>query len=98
MSSKKSVALAQWQQIETSWTIEQDFVLYFRIYIFYSIYCFNLHSYWAIHKCVVFFQSLRVMSKLMKECWYHNGAARLTALRIKKSLANIMMEEDIKGF
>jgi len=41
-------------------------------------------------------ESLRVMSKLMKECWYHNGAARLTALRIKKSLANIMIEEDIK--
>jgi hypothetical protein len=24
------------------------------------------------------FQSLRVMGRLMKECWYHNAAARLT--------------------
>ena len=27
--------------------------------------------------------------KLMKECWSENSAARLTALRIKKSLANL---------
>ncbi|XP_064598284.1 TGF-beta receptor type-1-like isoform X2 [Liolophura sinensis] len=33
-------------------------------------------------------ESLRVMAKLMKECWAHNAAARLTALRVKKSLAN----------
>ncbi|KFM78579.1 TGF-beta receptor type-1, partial [Stegodyphus mimosarum] len=29
-------------------------------------------------------EALRVISKVMKECWYHNSAARLTALRIKK--------------
>ncbi|XP_077997804.1 TGF-beta receptor type-1-like [Glandiceps talaboti] len=39
---------------------------------------------------------LRAMSKLMKECWYHNGAARLTALRIKKTLASLSSAEDIK--
>ncbi|XP_070569470.1 TGF-beta receptor type-1-like isoform X2 [Ptychodera flava] len=39
---------------------------------------------------------LRVMAKLMKECWYHNGAARLTALRIKKTLASLSSAEDIK--
>ena len=32
----------------------------------------------------------------MKECWYHNAAARLTALRIKKSLANYGAMEDLK--
>lgn len=34
-----------------------------------------------------FFQHLRSLSKVMKECWYENSAARLTALRIKKTLA-----------
>ncbi|XP_012548997.1 TGF-beta receptor type-1 isoform X4 [Bombyx mori] len=29
------------------------------------------------------------ISKVMKECWYQNPAARLTALRIKKTLANV---------
>jgi len=42
------------------------------------------------------FQAQRVMSKLMKECWYQNGAARLTALRIKKTLAGMVGLEDIK--
>ncbi|KOC69674.1 TGF-beta receptor type-1, partial [Habropoda laboriosa] len=40
--------------------------------------------------------ALQVMSKVMKECWYHNAAARLTALRIKKSLANYGAIEDLK--
>jgi len=34
-------------------------------------------------------EPLKVMMKLMKECWSENSAARLTALRIKKSLANL---------
>ncbi|KAH0539552.1 TGF-beta receptor type-1 [Cotesia glomerata] len=41
-------------------------------------------------------EALQVMSKVMKECWYHNAAARLTALRIKKSLANYGSIADIK--
>lgn len=41
-------------------------------------------------------QALRVMSKVMKECWYHNAAARLTALRIKKTIANLGASEDLK--
>ncbi|XP_026675578.1 TGF-beta receptor type-1 isoform X5 [Ceratina calcarata] len=41
-------------------------------------------------------EALQVMSKVMKECWYHNAAARLTALRIKKSLANYGAIEDLK--
>ncbi|XP_076231694.1 TGF-beta receptor type-1 babo isoform X2 [Calliopsis andreniformis] len=40
--------------------------------------------------------ALQVMSKVMKECWYHNAAARLTALRIKKSLANYGAMEGFK--
>lgn len=41
-------------------------------------------------------ESLRVMGRLMKECWYHNAAARLTTLRIKKTLAGMTCMEDIK--
>lgn len=39
---------------------------------------------------------LQIISKVMKECWYHNPAARLTALRIKKTLSNIVAEDHIK--
>lgn len=41
-------------------------------------------------------EALRDMSKVMKECWYHNGAARLTALRIKKTVASMGAQEDLK--
>ncbi|XP_043381095.1 activin receptor type-1 isoform X7 [Chelonia mydas] len=33
--------------------------------------------------------TLTALAKLMKECWYHNPSARLTALRIKKTLTKI---------
>uniref|UniRef100_A0A336M3U3 receptor protein serine/threonine kinase n=1 Tax=Culicoides sonorensis TaxID=179676 RepID=A0A336M3U3_CULSO len=33
--------------------------------------------------------TLRGVSKVMKECWYSNPSSRLTALRIKKTLDNI---------
>ncbi|XP_026530367.1 activin receptor type-1-like [Notechis scutatus] len=33
--------------------------------------------------------TLTSLAKLMKECWYHNPSARLTALRIKKTLTKI---------
>ncbi|XP_045530756.1 TGF-beta receptor type-1 isoform X3 [Pieris brassicae] len=39
---------------------------------------------------------LCAISKVMKECWYQNPAARLTALRIKKTLANIGTADHIK--
>ncbi|XP_022241418.1 TGF-beta receptor type-1-like isoform X1 [Limulus polyphemus] len=42
-------------------------------------------------------EALRVMSRIMKECWYHNPAARLTALRIKKTIANLKAQEDFKN-
>lgn len=41
-------------------------------------------------------QALRVMGKIMRECWYANGAARLTALRIKKTLSQLSVDEDVK--
>lgn len=41
-------------------------------------------------------EPLRVMARLMKECWYHNAAARLTALRIRKTLASLASQEDLK--
>ncbi|XP_059622528.1 TGF-beta receptor type-1-like [Phlebotomus argentipes] len=33
------------------------------------------------------------IAKVMKECWYQNPAARLTALRIKKTLASVSPED-----
>ncbi|XP_075922176.1 TGF-beta receptor type-1-like [Petromyzon marinus] len=34
-------------------------------------------------------EALRAMGRLMCECWYGNAAARLTALRVKKSLSHL---------
>lgn len=39
--------------------------------------------------CPSFSQTLSALVKLMKECWYQNPSARLTALRIKKTLDKI---------
>uniref|UniRef100_A0A4W3HRG0 Activin receptor type-1C n=1 Tax=Callorhinchus milii TaxID=7868 RepID=A0A4W3HRG0_CALMI len=39
------------------------------------------------------YEALRVMSKIIQECWYANAAARLTALRIKKTLSQLRMED-----
>ncbi|XP_063063289.1 TGF-beta receptor type-1b isoform X1 [Engraulis encrasicolus] len=41
-------------------------------------------------------EALRLMAKIMRECWYANGAARLTALRIKKTLSQLSHQEGIK--
>ncbi|XP_052235550.1 TGF-beta receptor type-1-like isoform X2 [Dreissena polymorpha] len=41
-------------------------------------------------------ESLRVMARVMKECWYHNAGARLTALRIKKTLDSLSSQGDVK--
>jgi len=35
------------------------------------------------------FEPLKILSKIMRECWFENAAARLSALRIKKTLATI---------
>ncbi|KAG5680347.1 hypothetical protein PVAND_009857 [Polypedilum vanderplanki] len=35
------------------------------------------------------------MSKIMKDCWYQNPAARLTALRIKKTLSTLSVNEKL---
>ncbi|XP_072434424.1 TGF-beta receptor type-1-like [Chiloscyllium punctatum] len=39
------------------------------------------------------FQALQMMGKIMQECWNANAAARLTALRIKKTLSKLKVEE-----
>lgn len=41
-------------------------------------------------------ECLRAVLKLMSECWAHNPASRLTALRIKKTLAKMVESQDIK--
>ena len=42
-----------------------------------------------VKMCSLFLQALQVIAGVMKECLYHNSAARLTALRIKKKLATL---------
>lgn len=41
-------------------------------------------------------KALRVMGKLMRECWYANPSARLTALRVKKTVSQLCAIKDIK--
>lgn len=55
-----------------------------------------MKRYFLPNPCSLPPQSLRVMGKIMRECWYANGAARLTALRIKKTLSQLSIEEDVK--
>jgi len=40
-------------------------------------------------------ETLRSLHKVMVECWHHNPAVRLTALRVKKSLSRL--ERDLMG-
>ena len=35
------------------------------------------------------------VSRIMSECWHHTPAARLTALRVKKTLAKML--KDLEG-
>nr|KAF6493396.1 activin A receptor type 1C [Rousettus aegyptiacus] len=42
-------------------------------------------------------EALRVMGRIMRECWYANAAARLTALRIKKTISQLCVKEDCKA-
>ncbi|XP_028446254.1 activin receptor type-1C [Perca flavescens] len=41
-------------------------------------------------------EALRVMGKLMRECWHANPAARLTALRVKKTVSQLSAIKDVK--
>ncbi|XP_054065820.1 activin receptor type-1C isoform X1 [Rissa tridactyla] len=42
-------------------------------------------------------EALRAMGRVMRECWHANGAARLTALRVKKTIAQLCVQEDSKA-
>nr|CAB3266923.1 TGFbeta-receptor Ic [Phallusia mammillata] len=42
------------------------------------------------------YESTKGMWKLMQECWYENACARLTALRVKKSISRLQEEEGVK--
>lgn len=50
---------------------------------------FHPHIAWFSLLLFFIFQTLTSIVKLMKECWYQNPSARLTALRIKKTLTKI---------
>lgn len=47
--------------------------------------CFNF-----THGGYFCFQVLNVMTKVIRECWNENPSARLTALRVKKTLSKLM--------
>ncbi|XP_074001780.1 activin receptor type-1C isoform X1 [Numenius arquata] len=42
-------------------------------------------------------EALRAMGRVMRECWHPNGAARLTALRVKKTISQLCLQEDSKA-
>ncbi|XP_016155390.1 PREDICTED: activin receptor type-1C isoform X1 [Ficedula albicollis] len=42
-------------------------------------------------------EALRVLGRLMRECWRSSGAARLTALRVKKTLSQLGVPEGCKA-
>lgn len=62
-----------------------------KAYIFKQKCCLLMHYYGLV--CP---QCLRQMGKLMSECWAHSPASRLTALRVKKTLAKMLESQDIK--
>lgn len=39
-------------------------------------------------------QILSAIVKIMKECWYQSPAARLTALRVRKTLSRLDQDSD----
>ncbi|GAU96009.1 hypothetical protein RvY_07517 [Ramazzottius varieornatus] len=41
-------------------------------------------------------ESLQLVSRIMRECWYDRPMARLTALRVKKSLGGLLEQHDVK--
>ena len=43
-------------------------------------------NYWTENPTMVVFQ------KIMTECWYQNPLSRLTVLRVKKTLANLLLD------
>ncbi|XP_071418391.1 activin receptor type-1C [Pithys albifrons albifrons] len=42
-------------------------------------------------------EALRVLGRVMRECWHPSGAARLTALRVKKTISQLCLHEDCKA-
>ena len=43
------------------------------------------------------FQYMKIMAKVMIECWSQNPAARLTALRVKKTLGKMLEMYEMGG-
>lgn len=39
-------------------------------------------------------QILSAIAKIMKECWFQSPSARLTALRVRKTLAKLDQDQD----
>ena len=51
---------------------------------------FSLYDYFTDSDCLLYsLQTLTELAKIIQQSWLHESEARLTALRIKKSLANL---------
>lgn len=73
----------------------QTFKLKFTFFIFIQVVCIdnqrpNIPNRWQSSDV------LHSMTKIMKDCWYQNPAARLTALRVKKTLASLSFNEKLE--
>ncbi|MEQ2200982.1 Bone morphogenetic protein receptor type-1B [Xenoophorus captivus] len=70
----------------------------FQSFIMADMYSFGLILWELARRCTSGGQNncLRQIGKLMSECWAHNPACRLTALRVKKTLAKMLESQDIK--
>ncbi|XP_055347719.1 TGF-beta receptor type-1-like [Paramacrobiotus metropolitanus] len=50
----------------------------------------SIHNQWSTR------EPMQTMCRLMRECWYPNPQARLTALRVKKTIAQLVATGDVK--
>lgn len=97
--------LPYFDQVQPDPTIEEMRKVTFVIFFWFSAVAFHFYLLQVIcmdqQRPVVptrwlTYDALSALAKVMNECWYPNPAARLTALRIKKTLANINIDDKIK--
>ena len=75
----------RWQSSEVEYIFQLKLFQFFKSL---QISSFNLQKF-------IYFQPLRSLSMLMKDCWYENPDARLTTLRIKKTLSQSLASASV---
>ena len=79
--------------LQTTLTIQNSFTISQTAYLFIVI-RFDDATFVSYAFVILFWQILTQVSKLMRESWYQNPAARLTMLRVKKTLAKMIESQD----